>query len=786
MNNKHPLVITSSSFLPTVVATVAFLLCHTIRPSLAFVVPCKGRPWFNIVKGYAKGGGLGNGNLPPPPRKPNSLWGCCNFDDDADDDALDELALAAPSLLVAMIDETLLSDDYDEEQLMLLQDEKENGEENTSMQPNHPEENVNSTVIRGGSTSTQSSNPTKDILAGTKSSIQTTVTYWSDAFQQLQERIVNILPINTKRKTDKELDLTKIPIQDVQAPTSDILPDVVVKRAAQRSGMLGSVMTADRVNECARQLKQWYLQRGYVLHSVTGATLHAENGTATLAVQEPILSSTPMDIRFAKEVPIDPDTGETTTRKKYREKLERIKGRPLRSEEWIAVVDKLNTTLIESKGRTSASTLSKRLGLKAGHHFCWDGDRWQSIARSGIFTKIWRTSPVQMGDGTVQLQVLCQESPPRNLEYGISKSLYTGNWEGELDFKHGNFFGGGESLGLIVRRGARDPEPSVTLRYSDDKFGMQGGYDAEVFSEYIAVDDPSKYVSAKGSTTMPEPSQSTSEHQLDAQAVADVEDISPPPLSNIPVVEENDSLLCRQGFKFSLRGPIPSNIVSRSSASTAIERTSTRKGIHESIGSATLNLGPFVRDLPLGARSSIATSTTSGVRLGGKRLLPFSSGSVTSRQLFPLFTNIAVTSNRQIKLALQHSVMSATSHLPRHEANAAGFAARVRGISGSSVGPIDLSVVGSAEIRVPVTIPIQKDKIVQDGSVVLFGDWMFAHRQTDSSQNGFSMENTFGKSSIGIGLRKSVQGIPLKYDLSLTRDGKVGAFVSLGSDWEIY
>lgn len=339
---------------------------------------------------------------------------------------------------------------------------------------------------------------------------------------------------------------------------------------------------------------------------------------------------------------------------------------------------------------------------------------------------------------------------------------------------------------MIVRRGARDPEPSVTLRYSDDKFGMQGGYDAEIFSEYIAVDEPSKSVRAKSTTVSPEPSEDTNNvDPIDTEA--DVENISPPlPLSNVPILEEKDSLLCRQGFKFSLRGPIPSRVANRSSASAAIERTSTRKGVHEAIGSATLNLGPFVRNLPLGARTSIATSTTSGCRVGGKRLLPFSSATVTSRQLFPLFTNVAITSDRQIKLALQHSVMSATTYLPRHEANAAGFAARVRGISGSSVGPINSSIVGSAEIRVPVTIPIQKEKIFQDGSIVLFGDWMFAHRQTDGYQNGFSMDNVFGRSSIGIGLRKSLQGIPLKYDLSLTRDGKMGAFVSLGSDWEIY
>lgn len=140
------------------------------------------------------------------------------------------------------------------------------------------------------------------------------------------------------------------------------------------------------------------------------------------------MSSMPLDIRFAKEVPIDPESGQTTTRRKYREKLERRRGRPLRQEEWMAIAKQLNSTLIEAEGRTNPHTLSTRMGMEPGGHFRWDGMQWQKIAGSGIFSKIWRTNPVQMGDGTVQMQVLCQESPPRNLEYGISKSLYTGHW----------------------------------------------------------------------------------------------------------------------------------------------------------------------------------------------------------------------------------------------------------------------------------------------------------------------------------------------------------------------
>jgi len=677
--------------------------------------------WSTFFRGR---NGIGDMKPPPPPPSNSNGW---SYQDNEGGDCNNNDILGASIL-------GLVGEDQDEDAF-----EKELNHEDSILENDFDNASV-LTDVRGGSTKIESTN---DVAAGAKSAMQTVVVYWSDAFQSLQRKVNNIF----RKDKQKDDDLTMIPVQAVKV-LSDILPESIVKRAAQRSGMLGSALSSDRVNECARQLKKFYMQRGYVLHSVTGATLHSENGTATLNVQEPILSSKPVDIKFAKEVPIDPETGETTTKRKYREKLERSKGRSLRREEWISIADNLNTTLIESKGKTSPRTLSKRMGLKAGSHFQWNGDRWQSIARSGIFSKIWSASPVQMGDGTVQLQVLCQESPPRNLEYGISKSLYTGNWEGELDFRHDNIFGGGESLGLIIRRGAKDPEPSVTVRFSDDKFGMNGGYDAEMFRDYIATDgDPS--------------------------------------VVPTPIIEEVDALLCREGVKLSFRGPVSSKIVRRSSASALIERTSTRKGTHESIGSGTLSLGPFIQELPLGARASMTTSATSGARVGDKRLLPYSSASVTSRQIFPLFTERIVTTSKQVNLALHHTLMGATCHLPRHEANAAGLGARVRGYSGSSNGPIDSSIVGSAEIRIPISIPIQKEKIVQDGSLVFFGDWMYASRQTPGKY-GFSKDDCFGNRSIGVGLRKSVQGIPLKYDISLTKDGKIGAVVSLGGDWEIY
>jgi hypothetical protein len=318
-------------------------------------------------------------------------------------------------------------------------------------------------------------------------------------------------------------------------------------------------------------------------------------------------------------------------------------------------------------------------------------------------------------------------------------------------------------LGFIVRRGAKDPEPTMILRFTDDKFGLKGGYDVELFSDNLAADD------SETSTT---------------QTDIDTDELS----SSASRDSTLDAPLNRRGLKFSLRGPVPSTYVRQSSASVSVERTMTKHGYHESIGSGTLTLGPFLRMLPLGARSSITTTTSSGARLAEKgtdhsfSVLPYTSGTVIIRQVFPLLADTYASSNGgRIKLALQQTVFSATSNLPRHEAIAAGNAARVRGHSGYN-GSIDASITGSAEIRIPVTVPFGSGRVQQDASLVAFADWMGAKNKYIA---GFNKDSVFQKSSYGLGIRKSVQGIPLKYDITVTKDGKMGHFFGLGFDWDL-
>lgn len=605
-------------------------------------------------------------------------------------------------------------------------------------------------VVRGGAAK---KNP---VVKGSKNTLQTTAAYWSNACRSATDAVSNTVSGITKQVTDifiskekkEELALLEklktTPVRSVSAPNSTVLPPEILTVAAKRSGMIGTPLRVETVQEVARNLKQWYTRKGYVLHSVTGATLKPDTGTAELQVQEPKVSTEPVGITFCKEMVVEED-GSLLTYRQYKEKHAR---RKTFGHDTLDKTD-LNMTYVETSGRTDPNRIAQALKMTPGRPFKWDGSRWHAIAGSGVFSRILRASPERMRDGTVQLRIVATEAPPRNLEYGISKSLYTGSWEGEVDFEHNNLLGGGESLGVIVRRGTKDAEPSVRLKYSDDKFGMEGGYDLELFSDYIG-----------------------DSNDLDEG------------------LKEGDALLDRRGATVCIRNPIDPSVIRDSSASASLERTSSLAGHQEGIGSASLSLGPFRKELPMDARSNILARVTAGTRVadgaltkevddaesdivvGGYKFLPYTMVSATTRQIFPFTSS---SNRRPIYLALEHVLTTSSPNLPRHEASALGVATRVRGYASKDNGHVTSSVVGTTEVRIPVTLPT--DKFKQDASVVLFGDWSFAQKNQRSS--------FVRKSSVGIGLRKSIQGIPIKYDLSYTRDGDIRGFFGLGRDFDV-
>jgi outer membrane protein assembly factor BamA len=625
----------------------------------------------------------------------------------------------------------------------------------------------------------------------------------------------------TKRQEALLQTLQTMPIKQVTVPNSTVLPAEVIHLAAKRAGVLGNPLRTDRVQDFAATVKRWYTRQGYILHSVTGATLLADTATAEIQVQEPILAEQPVGITFCKELVVDGETGNLLTFRQYQDlhKTRRTLG-------YDKITKKdVNTTLVETQGRTKSQRIASALGLHPGQPFQWNAAKWRRIASSGVFTRILRAAPVlQDNDGTVQLQMVVQEAPSRHLEYGLSKSLYTGAWEGELDFAHGNLLGGGEHLGLTIRRGTTDAEPSVKLQFTNDRFGMAGGYDIEAFSDYIGSGDGGSDVnsadnnepkqkktklfwSRKGkdeaapvivdaasaategeeeSTTL---QSTTANHQQQADAATAA-------ATTTAVDYDDDPLLSRRGATFRLRNPFDTAVIRNSIVSASIERTMTKTGLHEDIGSTRVSMGPFVKELPLDARSNIDFQVTTGARVTDHgnlvmglsavddelrvaasstayKILPYATVTATTKQVFPLLPTITAD-RRPVILALRHSVTTSTKTVPRHEAKSMGVANNIRGSSCN--GAISSALRGTTELRVPVDIPLKKI-MQQDLSMVLFHDWIVGAKDTTSP--------FFRKSSVGLGIRKSIQGLPVQYNLCYCNDGKIKSTFGLGRDFDV-
>ena len=631
-----------------------------------------------------------------------------------------------------------------------------------------------------------SSRTDKVKTAPTRPSLTSTRQYWNKVFTSVGTTLTK--PFHKanqairhkfrskQQKVQEEMMQTLLttPVRQVVIqPNTTVLPSTVVHIAARRAGLLGQPLGIDRVQEFARSIQRWYTRQGYVLHSVTGATLVPETGTAEIRVQEPTTADEPVRIVFCKEMVVDPETGDVISFRQYSDKHTQRRTFKFNSET-IARND-LNWTYVPTPvGRTRPRRIAAALGLAPGEHFRWNESRWRKIVGSGIFKKVLQAAPKTVDNGTVQLQILVHEAPPRHLEYGLSKSLYTGDWEGELDFEHVNLLGGGESLGFTFRRGTKGP--SGRLRFSDDRFGLEGGYDVELFSDFIGDNHDGDKTSAK------------------APVIKD----SSPGASILQFAKgkgRGPLLDHRSGATFRLRNPIDRKLMLNSVATASVEHVTTAEGSEESIASTSLGIGPFVRQLPLGARSNLDARIILGSRFPGKIGLmgrnnrineeafdsepmthfakPYSSVMATTRQIFPVMSS-STRSARPIVLALRHSVLTSTTSLPKHEGRAQGLTCNIRGVD--DIGSISSAITGTTEIRVPITLPI--DNMAQDASIVLFGDWVFAKESASPAY--------VKKSSVGLGLRKTLQGIPLKVNISYLRgEGKIKSTFGLGNDFEV-
>lgn len=517
--------------------------------------------------------------------------------------------------------------------------------------------------------------------------------------------------------------IEKLPIERVIVPNSTDLPEDVIQSAIDSSGMIGEPLSNEKVQKLAESLQLWYNRQGYLLHRVVGIQLDPDSATVAIAVMEPRSSKDPVLITALKEMVFDEESGERISMRQYKERQNQ-RGKPIPTDG--LGPQNLNTTLVETKSRVRPRRIAAALGVEPGKPFRFDTNKWDKISQSGLFSQVYQTAPLAKEGGTVQLNIAATEAPSKSLEYGFGKSLYSDVWEGEIDFQNTNLLGGGERLDIVFRRGPTDVIPSVRVRFNDGPLGVSGGYDLEAFRE------------------------------------------------NIP---HSQGPLSRQGTTVRVQNPFARKRITNSAAGISIEQTTNGKSL-ETIASTNMDVGPFVQTLPLNARSNMDASVTVGTRVqrGETEVLPYFTASATTRQLLPLFNR----RTRPFVLAFKHSMVTSSDTIPLHVSKSIGAFTRIRGSKHG--GEIMSALSGTTELRLPVPLPRRFKQQQDDASIVLFGDWVFANPST-SQNNDNNLPSLNQKSCLGIGLRKSFQGVPLRCDITYSSAKKVKCTAGIGGDF---
>lgn len=526
--------------------------------------------------------------------------------------------------------------------------------------------------------------------------LQSTVSSLLSPFQALAQKLKRSIP--TTEEDEMRSLLKSTVVQRVTVPNSTVLPSHVIETAAQKS-VLGKPLHTDSMQELVLRLNNWYRQQGYMFHMVTGATLKPSSATAELTVQEPHFGKDPVGITVYKEMIPDPSTRELLSKREYRKRYE---------------TPAVNSTLVPTKGHVKPHRIAKAMRLEPGDHFHLDQNRWNNVASSGLFSSVLQTSPLLMPDGTLQFHIAATEAPSKQLEYGVGRSVYTGGWEGELDFKHGNLLGGGEMLGMNLRKATNDGSNSARIRFDEGRLsGGNGGYSLEAFSEFYQ-DNQSK--------------------------------------GDIPLFRQ------RQGT--SVR--VQSRFMPQSALTVSMERNANKaNGSTETVSSTEIDVGPYSGEILSHARGSLDGSIVVGTRApfnGG--MIPYASASATTRQLL----------GERVCLALKHTIFASTGNLPHHVGQKIGSATRIRG-SPLRPLPCERALKGTVELRIPLSLPDWiKDK--DDAKFVVFADYMAS-----------KLEPSGWNYCAGIGLRKSLQGIPLQCDLVYSSNGRLKPILGIGSDF---
>ena len=599
----------------------------------------------------------------------------------------------------------------------------------------------------------------------------------------------------------------------VSAPKSELLPPEVVTQSAEHAKLIGGTLTPATLDLAATYINNWYQNQGYVMNSVTGATLvpskNDKEGRVELKVREAKLSKSrdkSVVIRYVEKCSDEPEEGEGVLI---------VPAQPNSNIQ----TDSASETCQYQKykitsGRTRPLKVAKMVGITPGSHFRIVPERWSRIValpgllfggggnsggKSEIFSTIHAVRPIPNDDDTVCVEIIATENKPFvSLEYGVTKSLYSDQWEAEFDLKHANAFGGGEVVSLSAKKGrgnnckkgdpiglgnVSDGPTSWRLSITDDSVG-NSGYDLELFRDHVGT--------AKDKN------------------------------------DDNTSLIGRTGATMRLRLPRGNMALPRALSANfeqIIDQTKNTLAVPMQYASMSVDMGPMnvLRSrlsamIAVGAQRSCSKANLSANSDENSSAKPYFRGAVTSQKILPLFHSPFAPRNKSkmtAELAMRHVASISTKHLPRHEALILGLSSRVRGYSYSQqqasnnrswasllqlnkpgkVRPpaaIFNSICGNIELRLPFR-PFSGDGIANstvkslssalEGTLIAFGDWAFSQAHFDCTKDR-EIHNEFVRySSLGVGYRKVTHGIPLKVDVAITEHGTGGLFFGIGRDF---
>ena len=122
--------------------------------------------------------------------------------------------------------------------------------------------------------------------------------------------------------------------------------------------------------------------------------------------------------------------------------------------------------LVVCKGRTQAKVIAEALGLKRGAVFRLDREKYRRLERVGPFDRAWLSLVnADRAEEKLAVELIVHERPSRSFEPGLSKSLHTRDWMGDVYLEDQNFLGLNQAMILKLCKGLvqHRKEPCITM-----------------------------------------------------------------------------------------------------------------------------------------------------------------------------------------------------------------------------------------------------------------------------------------------------------------------------------